>query len=79
MRYPIRGGFVGYNGVSFPLKNYPDDHPVVAAFPDLFTDKPPPGVKPEKPKRRVLKKSAAKKATAAPATASATADDTSGD
>jgi hypothetical protein len=30
---------------------------VVAAFPDLFTDTPPPGV--EKPKRRTLKKAAA--------------------
>jgi hypothetical protein len=37
---------------------YPDDHAVVAAFPDLFTSTPPPGVKAPKPKRRTLKKAA---------------------
>jgi hypothetical protein len=57
MKYPKMNGFVGFRGDNVPLEPYPDDHPVVAAFPDLFTDTPPPGV--EKPKRRTLKKAAA--------------------
>jgi len=59
MKYPKRNGFVGFHGKNVPLVPYPDDHPVVAAFPDLFTDTPPPGVKAPKPKRRTLKKAAA--------------------
>jgi hypothetical protein len=56
MKYPKINGFVGFRGDSVPLEPVPDDHPIVAAFPDLFTDTPPPGVEPEKPKRRTLKK-----------------------
>lgn len=54
MKYPKMNGFVGFRGDSVPLEPVPDDHPIVAAFPDLFTDTLPPGV--EKPKRRTLKK-----------------------
>jgi hypothetical protein len=57
MKYPKINGFVGFRGDSVPLEPVSDDHPIVAAFPDLFTDTPPPGV--EKPKRRTLKKAAA--------------------
>jgi hypothetical protein len=59
MKYPKVNGFVGFRGDNVPLEPYPDDHPVVAAFPDLFTDTPPPGVEAPRPKRRALKKAAA--------------------
>jgi hypothetical protein len=58
MKYPKVNGFIGFRGDNVPLKPYPDDHAIVSAFPDLFTDDPPPGV--EKPKRRTLKKAATK-------------------
>lgn len=50
MKYPKLNGYVGFRGDSVRLAPCPDDHPIVAAFPDLFTDTPPPGVEP--PKRR---------------------------
>lgn len=55
MKYPKMNGYVGFRGDSVLLAPVPDDHPIVAAFPDLFTDTPPPGVEPEKPKRTVKK------------------------
>lgn len=59
MKYPTLNGFVGFRGNSVPLEPYPDDHPIVSAFPDLFTDTPPPGIEVTKPKRRTLRKAAA--------------------
>lgn len=53
MKYPRRPGFIGFNGDNVLLKpeGLPDDHPVVLAHPDMFTDTPPPGIEPPKRKR----------------------------
>jgi hypothetical protein len=52
MMYPRLSGFVGHAGDSVWMdpNGFPDDHPVVLAHPDLFTEVPPPGI--EAPKRR---------------------------
>jgi hypothetical protein len=48
MKYPRQAGFVGFNGdnVWMDPNGYPDDHPMVVAYPDMFTSIPPAGVKP---------------------------------
>lgn len=52
MKYPRQSGFIGHNGDNVWLRpeGFPDDHPVVLAHPDVFTDTPPDGIAP--PKRR---------------------------
>ena len=53
MKYPLRPGFIGHDGDSVWLapEGFEDDHPVVVAHPDMFTDTPPPGIEPPKRKR----------------------------
>jgi hypothetical protein len=50
MKYPKIAGFVGFEGDSVWLATgLPDDHPVVRAYPHLFTSTPPAGIEPEPP------------------------------
>ena len=54
MKYAIVSLWVGYRGDSVWIgggTEWPDDHPIVAAHPDWFTDTPP-GGEPAKPKQR---------------------------
>jgi hypothetical protein len=52
MKYPKIAGFVGFEGDSVWLATgLPDDHPVVRAYPHLFTSTPPAGIEPEPPRR----------------------------